>query len=155
MLISCCSRAPAPSSNAEGREREAAASLGSEARAKAIPLRYVQLDVEGWDDHLLARLPFGRSSGGNPVFLPDVVVFEWNVIGFERFTRAIGGEEQGEWHAWTSESVAGKGRVVAGYATTYKDFQFITVKGAGHEVPRYRPVAALTMLRKFLKNETF
>ena len=59
------------------------------------PVRYVQLDVEGWDDHLLGALPFGRSSGGGgggPVFSPDVrwSCFEWNVkIGFERITRAI------------------------------------------------------------------
>ena len=104
-------------------------------------------DITGTYEKLLGKYRLLIYSGD-----VDACVPYW---GTERFTRAIGGEEQGEWHAWTSESVAGKGRVVAGYATTYKDFQFITVKGAGHEVPRYRPVAALTMLRKFLKNETF
>lgn len=76
----------------------------------ASPVRYVQLDVEGWDDHLLGSLPFGRSSGGGggPVFSPDVVVFEWNVIGFERFTRAIRMLQGFNYRAcWDDQNVVG------------------------------------------------
>ena len=38
---------------------------------------------------------------------------------------------------------------------TYKvnNFTFATVKGAGHEVPRYKPRFALTLLEKFLAGE--
>ena len=44
----------------------------------------------------------------------------------------------------------------AGHVRTYqtptksKLFTFVTVSGAGHEVPTYRPAAALTMLEKFV-----
>ena len=45
--------------------------------------------------------------------------------------------------------------MLAGYAMTYKvnNFTFATVKGAGHEVPRYKPRFALTLLEKFLAGE--
>ena len=48
-------------------------------------------------------------------------------------------------------------QVVAGYAITYgvNNFTFATVKGAGHEVPRYKPRFALTMLQKFLTATPF
>ena len=32
---------------------------------------------------------------------------------------------------------------------------FATVHGAGHEVPRYKPAFALTMIEKFVKGEAF
>ena len=49
----------------------------------------------------------------------------------------------------------GGSAAAAGHARTYqaakgKTFQFVTVSGAGHEVPSYRPSAALTMLQKFV-----
>lgn len=45
----------------------------------------------------------------------------------------------------------------AGHVTTYEtpgkhQFKFVTVDGAGHEVPTYRPEAALTMLSRFVLN---
>ena len=81
--------------------------------------------------------------------------------GSEFWTRELGEPYgvQKEWHAWKSASASpgsSKG-VIAGYAITYgiNNFTFATVKGAGHEVPRYKPAFALTMLDKFLKGEPF
>ena len=49
---------------------------------------------------------------------------------------------------------AGGSRVAAGYATQYggssHDLAFVTVKGAGHEVPMYKPAAAFTLFSSFL-----
>ena len=52
------------------------------------------------------------------------------------------------------------GEPIAGHVRTYRrvdsangtsgPFRFVTVEGAGHEVPTYRPEAALSMLRQFL-----
>jgi len=51
---------------------------------------------------------------------------------------------------WTSWQVNGQ---VAGYVTDYVDnFQFITIKGAGHMVPEYKPVEALAFLQRFISN---
>ena len=42
-----------------------------------------------------------------------------------------------------------------GHVRTYSDsFRFVTVSGAGHEVPQYRPQAALVMLKQFLLDDT-
>jgi len=35
------------------------------------------------------------------------------------------------------------------------DFKLVTVQGAGHMIPTYKPDFALTMITKFLKNEDF
>jgi hypothetical protein len=45
----------------------------------------------------------------------------------------------------------------AGYAMSWKvnNFTFATVKGAGHEVPRYKPRVALTLLDNFISGKGF
>ena len=40
----------------------------------------------------------------------------------------------------------------AGYRTNFK---FVTVQGAGHMIPLYKPYFALTMISKFLNDEDF
>jgi carboxypeptidase C (cathepsin A) len=48
--------------------------------------------------------------------------------------------------------------VLAGYVTSWPaltNFTFATVKGAGHEVPRYKPAFALTMLQTWVAGEPF
>ena len=44
---------------------------------------------------------------------------------------------------------------VAGYVIKYKELTFCTVKGAGHEVPKFKPKESYYMFSKFLKNESF
>lgn len=52
-----------------------------------------------------------------------------------------------------------KGMQRAGYVIDYDSgstgFKFVTIQGAGHLVPTYKPHFALTMITKFLKNEEF
>jgi len=67
--------------------------------------------------------------------------------GNEWWTSTLGIPETASWTSW---SVNGQ---VAGYITKYQmGFQFVTVKGAGHMVPEYKPVEALQMFTKFLAN---
>ena len=49
-------------------------------------------------------------------------------------------------HKWMSEGQ------VAGYAKRFENLDFVTVKGAGHMVPGYEPVAALEMIKSFVFN---
>jgi serine carboxypeptidase-like clade 2 len=42
---------------------------------------------------------------------------------------------------------------VAGYATKFKGFRFVTAHNAGHEVPSYQPKIALTLLTRFLSGD--
>jgi hypothetical protein len=48
------------------------------------PVRYLQIDVEGMDDRVVGALPFG-----SPNFAPEVVVFEFILLGFTRTRAAI------------------------------------------------------------------
>eukprot|EP01018_Ginkgo_biloba_P005911 Gb_10668 [translate_table: standard] len=48
------------------------------------------------------------------------------------------------WHPWMD------GKEVGGYSVIYEGLTFATVRGGGHEVPRYQPERALTMLKFFL-----
>eukprot|EP01018_Ginkgo_biloba_P005762 Gb_28724 [translate_table: standard] len=48
------------------------------------------------------------------------------------------------WYPWMS------GDEVGGYAVIYKGLTFATVRGAGHEVPRFQPASALIMVKSFL-----
>lgn len=72
----------------------------------------------------------------------------------EDFTADLGFEETTPWHPWFGQALAGGGRVAAGYATQYGppalDLAFVTIKGAGHEVPTYKPAAAFDMFASFL-----
>ena len=54
------------------------------------------------------------------------------------------------WRKWRA---FGEKNNISGYVTKYKGLTFCTVKGAGHEVPRYRPKEAYYMFKQFLNNE--
>ena len=76
------------------------------------------------------------------------------------WTEALNFTVADDWHAWTSAALKDDtAEVVAGYAIRYETaaagddthpFFFVTVKGAGHMVPQYEPVFALTLLENFL-----
>jgi len=73
----------------------------------------------------------------------------------ETFTANLGFPVTDPWHPWKQQSqAAGGARVAAGYATAFggtsKDLSFVTVKGAGHEVPTYKPDAAFDLFSAFI-----
>merc|ERR1712226_1817293 len=52
------------------------------------------------------------------------------------------------WYPWFID------REVGGYAQKYKgDLTFATVRGAGHQVPSYQPLRALSLISHFLSGE--
>ena len=72
----------------------------------------------------------------------------------EAFTTGLGFPVTAAWHPWQGSPAAGGARVAAGYAIQYggnsKDLSFVTVKGAGHEVPTYKPEAAFDLFSAFI-----
>ena len=85
----------------------------------------------------------------------DACVPYW---GTEEWTRELGFKVKTDWHPWMAEHLNRPGMLRAGYAIEYDtpaQFQFITVQGAGHLVPTFKPHFALTMITKFLKDEPF
>ncbi|XP_038697062.1 serine carboxypeptidase II-2 isoform X2 [Tripterygium wilfordii] len=54
----------------------------------------------------------------------------------------------GPWHAWYDDGQVG------GWTQEYAGLTFVSVRGAGHEVPLHRPKQALTILKSFLSGSS-
>ncbi|XXG64567.1 hypothetical protein AAC387_Pa05g2478 [Persea americana] len=52
--------------------------------------------------------------------------------------------EETPWHAWYDDGQVG------GWTQVYKGLTFVTVRGAGHEVPLHKPKLALALIKAFL-----
>ena len=75
-----------------------------------------------------------------------------NSFNAQNWTSHLGLKELESWRPWTLDSCQRMG----GYVTTYEgDFSFVTIRGAGHMVPEYKPPHALTMITNFVQNEKF
>jgi len=75
-----------------------------------------------------------------------------NVHRGENFTRSLNLSEREAWRPWTQD-----GRMhMGGYVTRFMgDLDFLTIRGAGHLVPRFKPAAALAFLRSWLAGEDY
>jgi len=78
-------------------------------------------------------------------------------IGNEEWTTSMAAQgivtEMKPWHPWYISNTSSS---PAGYATGYSDdFQFLTVRLAGHQVPKNMPAAALTIITGFLDGRAF
>ncbi|XP_021750570.1 serine carboxypeptidase-like 34 [Chenopodium quinoa] len=62
--------------------------------------------------------------------------------------RKLGLKIKQDWTPWYSKDQVG------GWTIAYDGLMFVTVRGAGHQVPTYKPREALLMLRHFLANKT-
>ncbi|KAL3591714.1 hypothetical protein D5086_010354 [Populus alba] len=52
-----------------------------------------------------------------------------------------------EWTPWYH------GKQVAGWTIVYDGLTFVTVRGAGHQVPTFKPKQSLTLIKRFLENK--
>jgi len=70
----------------------------------------------------------------------------------QNWTSSAGIPESESWRPWTRDGKIKMG----GYVTRYENhFDFLTIRGAGHMVPEYKPEAAFVMLRSFLNAEDY
>ncbi|KAJ8899307.1 hypothetical protein K2173_018281 [Erythroxylum novogranatense] len=68
--------------------------------------------------------------------------------GSQAWTRSMGYKVVDEWRPWTSN------RQIAGYTQGYENnLTFLTIKGAGHTVPEYKPKEALDFYSRFLAGQ--
>jgi len=73
-----------------------------------------------------------------------------NSFATQNWTSHLGFKETEEWRPWTVDDKSWLG----GYVTRYEhDFDFLTVRGAGHMVPEFKPKATLEFLSKWLNHE--
>jgi len=84
----------------------------------------------------------------------DGCVPEW---GTEEWVRELGFEVKKGWRPWLAPLTDGAEPQRAGYVIDYdtNGFRLVTIQGAGHMVPTYKPNFALTMITKFLRDEPF
>ncbi|KAL1563516.1 Serine carboxypeptidase II-2 [Salvia divinorum] len=52
------------------------------------------------------------------------------------------------WRAWYDDGQVG------GWTEEYGGLTFVTVRGAGHEVPLHKPKQALTLIKSFLSGKS-
>jgi len=78
-----------------------------------------------------------------------------NFVMNEACVTSIGKKVKNDWRTWYYTD-ATFGRQVGGYTTEYEgDLNFITIHGAGHMSPQWKPSPAHTMLARFLRHEPF
>ena len=64
----------------------------------------------------------------------------------------LAGEPNGKWRPWTVDGCQQMG----GYVERYEGgFDFLTIRGAGHMVPTYKPAASFAFLRAWLLDEDY
>ncbi|KAI4356289.1 hypothetical protein L6164_000321 [Bauhinia variegata] len=69
--------------------------------------------------------------------------------GSEAWTRSMGYKIIDEWRPWLSDEQ------VAGFTQGYENnLTFLTIKGAGHTVPEYKPREALNFFQRFLAGKS-
>lgn len=70
----------------------------------------------------------------------------------QNWTSHVGVQAIEDWRPWTRD---GKLRM-GGYVTRYEgNFDFLTIRGAGHMVPEYKPEAAFVMMKSFLSGSEY
>lgn len=68
-------------------------------------------------------------------------------LGSQYWIYNLGLKERTSWTTWTVDGQ------VAGYVTKFEGMTFVTIHGAGHEVPMFKPVRGFEFWRKFLAGE--
>jgi len=75
--------------------------------------------------------------------------------GTEGWTYNLGYSVVETWRPWQTKFNSGH-TGVGGYVTKFQNnFYFLTIKGAGHMVPTFKPAPALTFISKWLANQPF
>lgn len=70
----------------------------------------------------------------------------------QNWTAGLGLHEKESWRPWTRDGKIKMG----GYVTRYEgNFDYLTIRGAGHMVPEYKPEAAFVFLQSFLNDEDY
>jgi carboxypeptidase C (cathepsin A) len=70
----------------------------------------------------------------------------------QNWTGHLGLPVEEEWRPWTTDGCKG----IGGYVTRYKGgLDFLTIRGAGHLVPAYKPVASFVFLKSWIEDEAY
>ena len=68
------------------------------------------------------------------------------------WTSHLGFDEDESWRPWTSDHC----KKMGGYVTRYQGmFDFLTIRGAGHMVPTYKPVATFAFMKAWIQGSEY
>ena len=99
--------------------------------------------IDLYNDTLINQLTIMQYSGEADPCVP--------YLGTERWIQSLQMEVVDAWKPWKN------GPYFAGYKTRYGNddnhfFDFVTVRNAGHMVPRYKPASSLVMMKNFMQD---
>eukprot|EP00039_Didymoeca_costata_P020990 m.343051 g.343051 ORF g.343051 m.343051 type:complete len:467 (+) comp22257_c0_seq1:52-1452(+) len=79
--------------------------------------------------------------------------------GTEEWTSGLQLPVAQQWRPWVAVDTGDSNPPVAGYVTEYavspSRFAYVTIKGAGHMVPTYKPIEAKVMMQRFINGSQF
>ncbi|KAH7669235.1 Peptidase S10 serine carboxypeptidase protein, partial [Dioscorea alata] len=106
--------------------------------------------IRAWNDHQISLLPTIRKliNGGLRVWIYSGDTDGRVPVTSTRYTlNKLGLNKTQEWTPWyTSEQVGG-------WTIVYDGLTFVTIRGAGHEVPTYTPKQAQQLVKHFMMNK--
>eukprot|EP00667_Euglena_gracilis_P007963 EG_transcript_8058 len=119
-------------------------------RPDTIPgKRWVDCGLAGYDFNYESVLPLYRNwtAAGklNILVYSGDIDFVVSFMGSQAWIKSLNLPIRTPWQRWY-----GADRQVAGYYTEYEGLTFLTVKGAGHMVPKDRPLHALNLFASYL-----
>lgn len=75
-----------------------------------------------------------------------------NSFAAQNWTSRLGLSEDHEWRPWTVDGC----RWMGGYVTRYEgNFDYLTIRGAGHMVPTIKPAASFAFMQAWINNEDY
>eukprot|EP00608_Synchroma_pusillum_P008497 CAMPEP_0198429554 /NCGR_PEP_ID=MMETSP1452-20131203/8168_1 /TAXON_ID=1181717 /ORGANISM="Synchroma pusillum, Strain CCMP3072" /LENGTH=457 /DNA_ID=CAMNT_0044149965 /DNA_START=4 /DNA_END=1377 /DNA_ORIENTATION=- len=120
--------------------------------SNTIHYRYI------WEDVRMEKV-YRYLLGGDHGYNLKVLVYSGDddsvcaTVGTQRFIYDLGPKVTSLWDVWYVDGQT------AGYLTQFdagtQDFSFLTVHGAGHEVPAYKPYYAQVLFEKYLDGSLF
>lgn len=135
------------------------AHVGSKWKACSDTIHYDLKDVNSAQIHLYKKLVEMGQSGDHSL---NILIYSGDddsvcsTTGTQEWIYDLGcdPEEGQEWESWTV------GDQTAGFFTKFNmgrnvdaKLTFVTVHGAGHEVPAYRPMESLELFKKYLEGD--
>jgi carboxypeptidase C (cathepsin A) len=109
-------------------------------------------DLEPFYQEMNGKLRILVYNGDTDPAITSFATQNWTShLGFDQLSRARDGND-GRWRPWTTDGCQNMG----GYVERYEgNFDFLTIRGAGHMVPTYKPEASFAFLGAWLRDEDY
>ncbi|KAM3139730.1 hypothetical protein pb186bvf_008188 [Paramecium bursaria] len=115
-------------------------------------LKYLE-DQQGsyrfYKDFIKAGLKIWIYSGDVDANVPITGTLEW----IQQLVKELKLDETDFWRSWHYDGLTSTEQQVGGFTWGFQNLRFLSVLGAGHEVPFWKPLSAQVLFEGFLKNQ--